>query len=400
MLLGRSASPARALAAALFAVTAAACGDSGNPGGPQTGDVRVTAVSPSAGTTFGGTALTITGSGFAAGAKVQIGGSLATDVTVAGPTTITAKTPAHAAGTTAVTVTVGTKSASLAGGFTFTAPVVGPNTPPVVSALTVQPPRLNQPVTLATIGDRMSLTVSVNDAETPASQLTYEWTATPNIGTFSGTGPAVQWTAPAATTAPQSVALMLTVVERYLVPDTQGLPVQREHRVQRTAVVKVHDTVKEVSDMAVDFLTLFSNSNITSPEAVLHNFSKTCDDGSGYLEEYGDVVYNRENFLILNHTITPPTVFEYAFGSRRACTRRDGTPGDVCVEVPVQWTDRNKTTNAINTASGIDYVTGVYENAQWRLCHSRWTAFSTLTGKPVIMDVTGRGGIIKGPRDK
>ena len=53
----------------------------------------------------GGTAVTITGTNFASGATVTFGGTAATSVIVTNSTTITATTPAHAAGAVAVTVT-------------------------------------------------------------------------------------------------------------------------------------------------------------------------------------------------------------------------------------------------------------------------------------------------------
>lgn len=389
----------------------AGCGDSGSPGGPTVTSVTVTAVAPGSGSTFGGTTVTITGTGFAAGATVAIGGAPATNIVVTNSTSITAVTPVHAAGSAAVSVTVGTKTGSLANGFLFTAPSTGPNLAPVVAPLIVQPPREAQPASLASTGDRMSLTASVNDAETPANQLTYEWTATPSVGTFSGTGPAVQWIAPTSITTAQTVALTLTVVERYQEAGADGLPVQREHRVQRTAAIKVHNTEKEVGDMAVDFLTLFSNSSITNPDVVLHNFSRTCDEGEGYRLEKLDVEINRRDWIITSFKVTPPNFFEYEFGADNACSRiSKSTPGDVCVEVSMEWSNRCATGSQdpacqanpayTNTVRGTDFVTGVYENAQWRLCHSRWDAFDTLTGKPVIMDFGGRGPIIKGPRDK
>src|SRR5690606_14972798 len=104
--------------------------------------------------------------------------------------------------------------------------------------------------------------------------------------------------------SPQTVVLMLTVLERYQEPDASGLPVEREHRVQRTANVRVHDTRKEVTDMAVDFLELFSDSSIVSPEAVLHNFSQTCDGGDGYAEEYNDILINRSQREIVSFEVT------------------------------------------------------------------------------------------------
>src|SRR5262249_49116472 len=82
-----------------------------------------TAIAPVSGTTLGGTSVTITGTNFAAGAAVAFGGTVATGVVVVNATTITAMTPAHAAGTVAVTVTNNdTPVATLPAAFTFIAP--------------------------------------------------------------------------------------------------------------------------------------------------------------------------------------------------------------------------------------------------------------------------------------
>ena len=58
----------------------------------------VTSISPSSGTTLGGTSVTITGTNFTGATAVTIGGTAATGVVVVNATTITAITPAHAAG--------------------------------------------------------------------------------------------------------------------------------------------------------------------------------------------------------------------------------------------------------------------------------------------------------------
>ncbi|HEX3128907.1 MAG TPA: M12 family metallo-peptidase [Thermoanaerobaculia bacterium] len=65
----------------------------------------VALVSPASGSTGGGTAITITGANFQSGATVTVGGSAATSVVVVNSTTITAVTPAHAAGSVQVVVT-------------------------------------------------------------------------------------------------------------------------------------------------------------------------------------------------------------------------------------------------------------------------------------------------------
>jgi hypothetical protein len=82
----------------------------------------VTLVSPSAGSTAGGTAVTLTGTGFLAGATVTFGGTSATSVSVVNSTTITAATPAHAAGAVTVGVMQASGTAQVTSGFTYVVP--------------------------------------------------------------------------------------------------------------------------------------------------------------------------------------------------------------------------------------------------------------------------------------
>jgi len=82
----------------------------------------VASVAPSSGPIVGGTAVTITGANFVTGATVSLGASAATNVSVVNSTTITATTPAHAAGAVSVTVTnADAQSGTLASGFTYSA---------------------------------------------------------------------------------------------------------------------------------------------------------------------------------------------------------------------------------------------------------------------------------------
>ncbi|HEV3207403.1 MAG TPA: IPT/TIG domain-containing protein [Terriglobales bacterium] len=95
-----------------------ASGTSGGSGNPAP---RVSAISPNTGTANGGTAVTVTGTGFLSGAAVTIGGTAATSVTVVSSTSITAKTPAHAAGAADVVVkNTDNQAGALSGGFTYT----------------------------------------------------------------------------------------------------------------------------------------------------------------------------------------------------------------------------------------------------------------------------------------
>jgi Concanavalin A-like lectin/glucanases superfamily/Domain of unknown function DUF11/IPT/TIG domain/Ig-like domain CHU_C associated/G8 domain len=88
---------------------------------PLTGPaVTVSSVSPNTGSIGGGQTVTITGSGFHAGAAVFFGTAAASGVTVNSTNQITCTTPAHAAGTVNVTVTHNDSAdATLTNGYTF-----------------------------------------------------------------------------------------------------------------------------------------------------------------------------------------------------------------------------------------------------------------------------------------
>ena len=96
----------------------------------------VATITPNSGTTNGGTAVTITGTGFLAGASVKMGGTSATVLAVVNSAIITATVPAHTAGAVDVVVTnTDTKSGTLTSGYTYTAPS-GSNPAPTVTAIT------------------------------------------------------------------------------------------------------------------------------------------------------------------------------------------------------------------------------------------------------------------------
>jgi hypothetical protein len=75
----------------------------------------VTGVSPATGLAAGGTAITISGAGFTGATGVTVGGTAATSVVVVNTNTVTAATPAKAAGTYDVRVTT-PKGTSAIGG--------------------------------------------------------------------------------------------------------------------------------------------------------------------------------------------------------------------------------------------------------------------------------------------
>jgi len=83
----------------------------------------ITGTNPNTGLTAGGTAVTISGTNFLSGATVKIGGLAATSVTVVAATSITAITPAHAAGGVDVVVTnPDGQAATAVAGYTYRIP--------------------------------------------------------------------------------------------------------------------------------------------------------------------------------------------------------------------------------------------------------------------------------------
>jgi hypothetical protein len=85
----------------------------------------LTGVSPSTGSTAGGTVVTITGTGLTGASALTFAGTPATAFTVDSATQITATTPPNTAGAADVAVTTPGGMAAIAGSFTYEAPAQG-----------------------------------------------------------------------------------------------------------------------------------------------------------------------------------------------------------------------------------------------------------------------------------
>ncbi|HVF90767.1 MAG TPA: PKD domain-containing protein, partial [Blastocatellia bacterium] len=121
----------------------------------------VTVVQPNTGPTLGGVPFVITGSNFAAGATVKVGGTPASGVVVTSGNSISAVAPAHAAGRVDVMVTnPDGQSSSLAGGFTYVS-----SRPPTVA------------ITASTLSGMLPLSVSfTSSASDPDGFIaSYRW---------------------------------------------------------------------------------------------------------------------------------------------------------------------------------------------------------------------------------
>ena len=84
-----------------------------------------------------------------------------------------------------------------------------PNNAPTITSVTLSSPRVEA-------DQEVVVTASVADDVTPIDQLTYEWSAKPVDGTFSGSGPQVRWRAPHGQPTPSLYTLTLTVIENYV----------------------------------------------------------------------------------------------------------------------------------------------------------------------------------------
>ena len=120
----------------------------------------VSSINPTSGSANGGTPVTITGTGFLAGATVKLGGTAATGVTVVSSISITATAPAHAAGAASVVVTnTDAQNGTLTNGYTYTAV----NPAPTVSSINPTSGSANggTPVTITGTGFLAGATVKL-----------------------------------------------------------------------------------------------------------------------------------------------------------------------------------------------------------------------------------------------
>ena len=190
----------------------------------------ITSISPTSGTTAGGTAIVITGTGFVAGATVTIGGASATVGTITS-TTIAATTPAGTAGAKDVVVTnLDAQSVTGTGLFTYVAPPPPPAPifvppPPVVKVAPTIQWNVPAPIT----SDTALSSVQLNASLSSPSGLDGTFTYSPAAGTTLPAGtqtlsvtftPADQVHYLAAT---KSVSILVTPAPIAVTPTLSGL---------------------------------------------------------------------------------------------------------------------------------------------------------------------------------
>lgn len=243
----------------------------------------------------------------------------------------------------------------------------GGPTPPPPPPVQNQAPVIDSVVSnvqRAEVGTDVIFTATVRDAETPVSQLIFEWAA--DGGTFTGAGASISWRPPDNATTPADFVIRLTVREQYGTAPAGG---QRpEHRITSNSnPVRVHNSVKELGDMAMRFLTDFANSSV-SADTCVREFSNSCPEKA---RERSQIQDNRRDYEILSSSLRLREVVvsqdkmsgrmrvDCSFTSRvKACVPGNGVP--------------NCTVGAIERVSGDCNTTAVYEQGRWWLCESRF----------------------------
>lgn len=219
--------------------------------------------------------------------------------------------------------------------------------PPVV--------RVSIPKDRADADEDMVLLAIVQSQDTPANQLTYEWSA--DKGTLTGSGPQVTWRAPRAA-SPGVVELKVTVTDKYTVTNPDGSTTPAENKVTATAKVTYNDSYKEVREISLDFIGDFANSN-NSPAFCVRNFSDSC---AGKSAELADIEANRARVTILSAD----------YGIRDIFFNADKTIADVIARC--NFVSRVKATGATEVANGNCLLQAIYEKSNWYLCNSNYQA--------------------------
>jgi cytochrome c peroxidase len=144
---------------------------------------QVTSVAPTSGSSLGGTSLTVSGSSFAQGATVQIGGTTATNVTFVNSGTLTANSGPRPAGLVDVKVTnADSQTGTLSNAFTYIAAA-----PPAITAIVPSSGSIlgGTPVTIVGTGFGNGATVTIGGHA--ATNVTFVNSTTIVASTAAGT---------------------------------------------------------------------------------------------------------------------------------------------------------------------------------------------------------------------
>jgi hypothetical protein len=232
----------------------------------------------------------------------------------------------------------------------------------VITSVTAQGSRPNEPKNFADLDEEVAVTAVVDDPDTAADRLTFEWSA--EAGTFSGTGANVTWKAPGDVSTPKAIVLTVKVSD----PGSNSTT--------GTATLSLHNSVKEVGDLSRQFLLDFSDSK-NGAAFVVRNFTKSPRCEADRDEEFNEVDANRNTYRITSSNIGPATVKVQFASLPCSYVPRDG---DACASVPSTWDSvcAPGVTCTPGRSQGIDHVTAVYEGTEWKLCASYFQSGGSL----------------------
>ena len=243
-----------------------------------------------------------------------------------------------------------------------------PNTPPRVTSVTLGGQRIEA-------DDQTSATAVVEDAETPVDQLTYDWSAAPASGTFTGIGRQVKWQAPRQQTTPALYTVTLTVTETY----TAGGQV-KQNKASGSAQIHYNDSGAEIRKISMRFLTeLFPTYSVTPAEAV-QDFTDSC---KGKSDELSDITGNRKNFQIYSGVYTINSIDVHP-------DRLHADVTGICEFHDIPTDPSNPNYGRKEKITGTCALTTVYENWRWYLCESHFLQPASITLESLRYRVPGQ----------
>lgn len=243
-------------------------------------------------------------------------------------------------------------------------PVVGAATAPVIRSITV-------PTTRVEAGQNVNITAVVDDAETPLTQLVYQWSA--SAGTITGTGATAVWRMSEGLKTGADVTVTLTVIDTYdAVVNNQVVP--RQFVVVGTsAAFRVHDSVAELEELARKFLLdLFGNSAIP-PEDCLVDFSTVGQCAQGRQDELSDIRTHRDLVEVLAAEILGQWT-----------TLHSSTEATVVSEAKFydRWLNPSPGQAEFSSTHADFTLTAIYDQRRWWLCTSR---FGNIRGESLYL---------------
>jgi len=257
-------------------------------------------------------------------------------------------------------------------------PDPGQATAPVIRAITV-------PTSRVETGQDVTITATVEDAETPLTQLTYQWSA--SAGTITSSGTTATWTMPGGIKAGVNVTITLMVMDTYNAIVNNQI-VQRQFTVVGTSTpFRVHDSVAETKELGRKFLIdLFGNSAV-QPDDCMVDFADVCANRpEGKNSELIQVRNHRRDFVVYRATML---------------AQRNEWAGTAAGSVhnAVLYEDQEIGKPPKLPTCGDFITTVVYVDGRWWICESIFDRFNTehcpasVNNEGVARVLRSRGGV-------